>query len=401
MSRSKSVLSGGVRTADLAVLGMLVEHIPSADVQAAVKQAGRESKRDRLLPAEFLVLYVVSLSLYRDVSYEEVLSCVLEGWRWLGLGEHKIATKGAVTQARIRLGAQTLRLLFERLAQPLAQAKTKGAWYRSRRLVAIDGLTLTVPDSMKNAEAFGYAVDPNYASYPLIRYLCLSETGTHAPLAACMGPYATGELTLVRQIIPSFKPGMLVLADRRFVNYKLWEECLPTGADLLWRAPSYLGLKKGKVLEDGSWLSFLKPRDLERPELNRVVRVVQYTVEGSDETYRLVTNILDPKEAPAIELAQLYTQRWEIESSFDEMKTHLRGARMLLRSKVPELVEQEFWGLLIAYRAIRSLMHEAALAHNKDPDEVSFVSTVRIVRRTLPQRAAFSPSTAATHALEA
>ena len=184
---------------------------------------------------------------------------------------------------------------------------------------------------------------------------------------------------------------MLLLADREYLVLDLWEECLDTGAALLWRVSKSWKLEKTQKFKDGSWLSTIRSPQGRGPRKERTVRVIQYEVEGSDDVYRLVTSILDPDEAPADELAQIYTQRWEVESVFDEMKTHLKGARMLLRSKKPELVEQEFWGLLIAHRAIRSLIHDAALAHNKDPDDISFVSSVRIVRRTLPSRADFSP----------
>jgi hypothetical protein len=391
MPREKSTLPGGVRTADLALLGVLCEHIPADEVAMAICESGRQGERNRLLPAEMTVLYVVALSLYRDVAYEEVLSCVLEGWRWLNLATPAVATKGAITQARVRLGKDALKNLFERLAQPISKPQTKGAWFKSWLTVAIDGSTLTVPDSKANADAFGYAGDPTRASYPLIRCACLVETGTHAGFAAAVGSYKTSEIELGRRLVRALKPGMLLLADRGYLSFDFWEECLVTGADLLWRVNRTWPLTRLQTLEDGSWLSTIRPGVKGDKTKSRTVRVVQYSVEGSDETYRLVTSILDPEQASALDLAQVYTQRWEIESVFDEMKTHLRGARMLLRSKTPDLVEQEFWGLMIAHRAIRGLMHEAAIAHNKDPDELSFVSAVRIVKRTLPSRASFPP----------
>lgn len=184
---------------------------------------------------------------------------------------------------------------------------------------------------------------------------------------------------------------MLLLADREYLSYDFWEECLASGADLVWRVTRSWKLDKRKVLPDGSWLSSIEGKAGPGKGKSRTVRVIQYEVEGSDETYRLITSVLDPQKAPARELAAVYTERWEIESVFDEVKTHLKGARALLRSKSPELVEQEFWGLMIAHFAIRKLMHEAALKHGKDPDEISFVGAVRIVRRTLPSRERFSP----------
>lgn len=391
MPRSKSTLPGGVRTSDMVTLGVLAEHVPALDIAWAITTAGRQSKRERQLPAELVVLYVVALSLFRDVAYEEVLSCVWEGARWLGFDVRNLATKGAISQARTRLGKDVLRLLFERLAVPLAGERTQGARYRDWLTVAIDGSTLSMPDSKENAETFGYAAESQYASYPFLRCVCLCETGTHALLGAAMGPYRMSEQELVRQVLERMQAGMLVLADRNFLGVELWKECLATGADLLWRASATWSLKKIQTLSDGSWLANLSVSKSPDGAPSPTVRVIRYTTQGSDEHIRLVTSILDPQKASALELASVYTQRWEIESVFDEMKTHLKGARMLLRSKVPELVEQEFWGLMIAHRAIRALMHEAALAHNKDPDKVSFVSTIRIVKRTLQGRVAFSP----------
>jgi hypothetical protein len=391
MPRSKSTLPGGVRIADLVTLGMLAEHVPADDVKAAVREAGRQSLRERALPAEMLVLYVIALSLYRDVAYEEVLSLLTEGFRWMNLPVRGRATKGGITQARLRLGIEPLRLLFEKRARPLATPQASRSFYRSWRTVAWDGSTLTVPDSQENAKAFGYATDPNLSSYPLLRCVCLCETGTHAFLGAAMGSYRTGEHELARRLLPKLQPGMLLLADREFLNFELWEECLETGSDLLWRVNKNWKLEKTQALSDGSWLARIRSPKGRGPSRERTVRVIRYEVEGSTETYRLVTNLLDPQSAPALELAQLYPERWESENAFDEMKTHLRGPRMLLRSKKPELVEQEFWGLLIAYQAIRSLMYEAALVHRKDPDDISFTSTIRIIRRTLPSRADFSP----------
>jgi hypothetical protein len=341
---------------------------------------------------DLTALFVVAMSLYRDVAYEEILHCLVEGFRWFGNAPPEVATKGAVTQARLRLGKEAMKLLFQQIARPLSKAETRGAWYRSWLTVAWDGTTLQLPDSAQNGKAFGYPNAAEKASFPLIRCTCLCETGTHAAFAASMGPYATSEFELVRVLLGSLKPGMLLLADQHFVNYDLWNEACATGADLLWRANSNWPLPKLQELSDGSWISELKPPSARRSrEAPIPVRVVQYKIKGIDETYRLVTTVLDPERAPALEFAGLYHERWESEGVFDEMKTHLKGAGLTLRSKTPELVEQEFWGLMIAHRALRSLIHEAALANQLDPDEISFVTAVRIVKRTLPGRAALSP----------
>jgi hypothetical protein len=180
---------------------------------------------------------------------------------------------------------------------------------------------------------------------------------------------------------------MLVLADRGF-GFEIWKDALATGADLVFRISSIWILRESKTLPDGSHLACVR---LPGTKEEATVRLIRYTLDGSDEIYRIVTNILDPATAPASELATLYHERWEVESIFDELKTHLRGARIIFRSRTPELVEQEFWGFMLAHRALRSLIHQAALKHQLDPDEISFIHTVRVVKRTLTRRAALSP----------
>lgn len=388
MARSLSKLPGGVRLSDLVTLGVLAEYVPAQEIQRVLKECDVRSIRKRQLDVEATMLFVVGMCLYRDVSYEEVLRWLVEGYRWQKRPAPKIATKGAITQARARLGSEVVRRLFETLAVPLANPKTQGAWYRAWRTVAIDGTSFSVPDSKENVEAFGYAGDEALAQYPLFRSVCLAETGTHAVFAAAMGPYRASEQDLARKVFPKLSAGMLLLADRNFFGFELWEEAAATGADLLWRVSSSHSLKKMQDLPDGSYLSKISKGKAHKEQ---IVRVIAYKVEGSDEIDRIVTTILDPEQAPALELAKLYTERWEIESLFDEMKTHLKGSRILMRSKTPDMVEQEFWALLIAHRAIRSLMHEAALRQNLDPDKISFTASVSIVRRTLPSRASFSP----------
>ena len=187
---------------------------------------------------------------------------------------------------------------------------------------------------------------------------------------------------------------MLCLADRQFFSHALWRQAIATGADLLWRVKGDLRLPCETPLPDGSSLTTLYPSATERRRRQNGVRVrvIEYRLLGRDELYRLITTLLDPQVAPAEELAALYHERWEIEGALDEVKTHLRGARMVLRSQTPALVRQEVWGLLLAHFAVRGLIHEAALQANEDPDRLSFLHAVRVIRRQLPRFAAFPPS---------
>lgn len=212
-----------------------------------------------------------------------------------------------------------------------------------------------------------------------------------------MGKYKTDELTLAKDVVQALREGMLCLADRFFPSYKLWKRAAQTGADLLWRTRHNARLDVEKRLPDGSYLSriYASTPDRRKRRNGIVVRVVDYRlkdVKDAEPVYRLITTILDHEKAPAKELAALYHERWEIETALDELKTHLRGAQIVLRSKTPELVQQEFFGLLMAHFAIRGLMHEAALKADEDPDRLSFLHSVRVVQRRMARYGAIPPS---------
>ena len=212
-----------------------------------------------------------------------------------------------------------------------------------------------------------------------------------------MGAYKTGEITLAKEVLPSLSKGMLCLADRNFYGFELWKQASATGSALLWRVKKNLCLPCEKRLPDGSYLSrvYESLKDQRRKENGVVVRVIEYRlegVEGSEPIYRLLTTILEHEKAPAAELAALYHERWEIETALDELKTHLRGSKIVLRSKTPSLVRQEFYGLLMAHFAIRGLMHEAALKAGEDPDRLSFLHAVRVIRRKIASFAVTPPS---------
>jgi DDE family transposase len=310
----------------------------------------------------------------------------------------KVAGKSGISQARSRLGEAPLRRLYEALVQPIATPATKGAWYRGWRLVSLDGSCLDVADAAENRAAFGApGASRGRSAFPQMRLVALVENGTHVLFGARLGRTAEGETTLARDVLGALRPGMLCLADRYFFGYALWQAALETGADLLWRVKGNLRLPRETVLPDGSYLSTIYPSDKDRRHRTGglQVRVVEYRLEGIPEAeplYRVVTTILDPQRAPAAELAALYHERWEIEVALAELKTQLRGARVVLRSKTPALVRQEVWGLLLAHFAVRGLMHEAALQADEDPDRLSFSHAVRVIRRKIPHFAALSPS---------
>jgi hypothetical protein len=404
MARTVAELPKGARITDYISLGVLAKTFPLDRVSAAVAAAGKTSRRQRDLPAHVVVYYVIALTLYMQVSYREVLRCLLEGIRWL-LGpewEVKVAGKSGISQARTRLGWEPLKQLHDEVVTPIAVKRTKGAWYRDWRLVSLDGSTLDVADTPGNEKDFGRpSASRGTSAYPQVRFVSLVENGTHVLFGTRLGGYAEGEITLAHKALPSLKKGMLCLADRNFFGFDLWKKARATGADLLWRVKKNLRLACEERLSDGSYLStiYRSDRDRRRGTQGIRVRVIEYALEGvadAEPMYRLLTSMLDPDQAPAQELAALYHERWEIETALDELKTHLRGSKIVLRSKTPDLVRQEFYGLMLTHFAVRGLMHEAALKAGEDPDRLSFLHAVRVVRRKLPQFVAIPPSTEAS-----
>jgi Insertion element 4 transposase N-terminal/Transposase DDE domain len=392
-------LPAGIRLSDHISLGVIARTFPIEAVRRVLAETGTASERERDLPAHVMVYYAIALSLYMSASTREVLRCLLEGLRWLwGAEAVKVAGKSGISQARTRLGEAPLRRLYEEVVRPIATDASKGARYREWWLVSLDGSCLDVADTAANGAAFGRpGASRGESAFPQLRFVALVENGTHVLFGARLGSIGEGETTLARAALPALRRGMLCLADRQFFGYALWQEAAATGADLLWRVKGNARLPREAVLADGSYLTTIYPSEKDRRHRTRgvQVRAIEYRLEGvadAEPLYRLVTTILDPARAPAAELAALYHERWEIEGALAELKTHLRGARVVLRSKTPELVRQEFWGLLLAHFAVRGLMHEAALRADEDPDRLSFLHAVRVVRRKLPLFAALPPS---------
>jgi hypothetical protein len=399
VARTVAELPPGVRITDYISLGVITKTFPLSSIVPVLSNTGKSSIRQRDLPAQVVVYYVIALALYMQSSYREVLRCLLEAVQWLrdpSLGV-RVAGKSGISQARTRLGWEPLRQLHDELVKPVAVRSTRGAWYRSWRLVSLDGSTLDVADEKANEDAFTRpGASRGSSAYPQIRFVSLVENGTHVLFGSQMDSYRTGEITLAKAVLPRMRSGMLCLADRNFFGFELWQLAQATGADLLWRMKKNMRMACEKRLTDGSYLSRVYPseRDWRYKTNGIVLRVVDYRlegVEGSEPIYRLATTILDPDKAPAGELAALYHERWEIETAFDELKTHLRGAKIVLRSKTPDLVRQEFYGLLMAHFAIRGLMHEAALKADEDPDRLSFLHAVRVIRRKMAVYGAIPP----------
>lgn len=366
-------------------------------VRDALEKSGKLSRRHRDLPAEAVVYFVVAMALYMHVNLREVLFSLTEGLRMVRGMVIKVTGKSGISQARTRLGAEPLRRLYEECVKPLATPVTRGAWFCGKRLVSIDGSTLDLTDEPENREVYGGPTTHNEnCPFPQLRFVCLAENGTRVLFGGKMAKYRIGEVTLAHDVVQNLQADMLCMADRGFFSYALWKKAAATGADLLWRVRKDIRLPVESVLPDGSYLSRLSSWRAKREREDPItVRVVEYRIEGvsgkKDSVYRIATTLLDAGQAPAEALAALYHDRWEIETAFDELKTHLRGNRLCLRSKKPALVEQEFYGLMLAHFTVRSLMHEAALKVDTDPDRLSFTHSLQVVRRKIPLVVAFPP----------
>lgn len=400
MARTPATFADGSRVTDFIGLGVVTKEFPLARIHAILKDTGTASKRHRALPAHVVMYYVIALALFMQVSYGEVLRCLFEGLKWLrfpGL-PIPVAGKSAISRARSGLGVEPVERLHDETVRPVATPETRGAWFRNWRIVSLDGSTLDVADTHGNRQRFGRpGASRGQSAFPKLRFVSLVENGTHVLFGSAWDPYKTPEITLTEDVLPHLKTGMLCLADRNFYSYKMWQKAKATGADLLWRVKRNARLDPIARFADGSYLAKIYPsaKDRRHDSKGVEVRVVEYklkNVSGAESVYRAIATILDPADAPASELAALYHDRWEIETALDELKTHLRGARIVLRSKTPDLVVQEFYGLLMAHFAVRGLMHEAALKADVDPDRLSFVHSVRVIRRKLPMWHAFPPS---------
>jgi hypothetical protein len=379
--------------------GQMTEAFPRAVIDKILEETDRAGVRRRKLPGYLLVYYVIALGLMVSVSAREVLRRLLDDVRdRVADGAELIASRAAICKARQRLGVEPVLELFERVGRPIAKRATKGAWFGRLRLVALDGSSLNLQDTPANRERYGKApaAGKTTSPLPLIRFVALCEIGTHVLFAARMAAWKVSEVALAKQLIDRLEPGMLCLADRLFYGFDLWNQAVASGAQLLWRVQKRIPLPRLQMLNDGSYLSEVRARSTAKVAVRarRVpVRVIEFnvTVGKKREHYRVITTLLDPKKAPALDLANLFARRWGIETALGELKTYLRGRGVLLRSQRPDLVEQDFYGLLLAHFGVRCVMDEAARERSIPPTEVSFIHAVRVVIRRLPEMVSFSP----------
>ncbi len=414
MARTKAGLNSGTRLADFLAGSLLARVFPAQCVHEALNAHDANSRRIRRFPAVAGVYYIAALSLYPECSTEAVFCAVAEGLAWAARSSAPPpVTKSSISELRSRIGAQPLRDLIRSCCLPLADAQSQPqAFFRGLRVVAMDGTRVELADEAELAQEFGRPGSrTGQAGYPQAQCVALAECASHAILAAEIGPYRGDEWALSQYLLGALEPGMLCLADRGYNGAEHWQQALASGAHLLWRAGDGRHLPVLRMLDDGSYLSEIEPsapvqRRRRRIESDAVavkslVRVIEYRLDkvaDAQPRYRLLTSLLDPGAAPAMELAALYHRRWHIESVFDELKTHLRVGRRTLRSKTPELVRQEFYGWVLAHYAVRWLLHQGATSSGQLAEDLSFTEHIQLLKREQPRSGAFPPRAAAASA---
>jgi hypothetical protein len=293
------------------------------------------------------------------------------------------------------LGYRSLETIYNNYITPVAHKNSRGCFYKNLRLVAIDGTTFDLPDSRENSAHFGRQMQKD-SPFPQARMVSIAESGTHVIFKSEISSIKTGEITLAKSVLTKLSKGMLCTADRNYFCYELWNIASSTGASLLWRAKKNIKLKVKSVLPDNSYLSTIYSRDKKEKIEVRVIEFISSCIdpnsgEKKEELYRFVTNILDHNILPSTDFFTVYKSRWEIETTFKELKISLPNYKSAIRAKIPELVYQEIYAILLVHYSVRKLMHEAAESMEIDPDELSFTHSLSVVKRKSQSSAIFSP----------
>lgn len=374
--------------------------IPSETLAGVIQDCGVGEVRLRKLPAKLMLLLCISMSLFSALNLSSVLRQLARGLRLLARDdEQALASKGAISQARYRLGLRPLEVLFRRVCRPIAAPSTPGAFAYGLRLVALDGSIEDAADTPDNEAAFGRAHNGRGASaFPQVQCVYIGECGTHVIFDANFWPYQTSERVGGEQLLRSIDATMLVMWDRGFHDFDMVSAVRGRGAHVLARLPAHIKPQRVQTLSDGSYLAYLTPSDYQRRKAGErlLVRVIEYTLDdparpGHAQRHRLVTTLLDPRAYPALDLVCLYHERWEVEVTIDEFKTHQRLLGRPLRSRKPIGVLQELYAVLIAHFVVRFIMHQSALDHQLDPDRLSFTQAVQLITEAIHDFQLVSP----------
>jgi hypothetical protein len=375
-------------------LSALEKVISPTDIQQVLLETGRVNPRACKLTHEVMMWIVLAMGIFTNLPIRQVFKCA----RRFRASEGT-PCRSALCVARQRLGVEPVERLFERVVHPLAGPDTPGAFYRGLRLVAVDGTLEDVPDTPANDAFFGRPTSGKRGdgAFPQVRKLSLVEVGTHIEFALCTGTYHTAEQTLFPQLLPHLQPGMLLLCDRGFFSYELWEKLvISRGIHVLARVTKSMVLKPIRRLFDGSYLAKIYPshKHRQKDRSGILVRVIKYTLDdpqrvGHQEEHTLMTDLLNEMQYPAWELIPGYHWRWEHELVYDQQKTHQDPPRASkpthLRSEKPTGVIQEIYAVSLSHFVIRSLMFQAASRAALDTDRLSFTGCFQILQCRLPE----------------
>ncbi len=368
--------------------------LPQRWVLEAIRDCGRRSHRVRQLPDVLTAWIVILLGLFRRLSYVSLLEMLFEAGHHRGLWADRGApTTSALVKARDRLGVGPLRGLCERSASTWID-QVPGTYLAGRRLFAMDGSTLKVPDTEPNRTYFGLpGVSRGRAGYPQLRMVNLRDVGSRIALATRFGPFRRAEVDLARNLVDSIPAGSLVLMDRNFMSYDLLHDIYEAGIDFLVRVQTRIKSTVLTQLGPGDGIVRVEiPRHWrrDRPDLPRtwLLREIRYLPKQGTEPIRLFTSLMLSEEIDRHRLADLYPQRWQEETAYDEIKIHQLDSTTItrpthLRSQSPERIEQELYGLLIAHNAVRLTMACAAERTAEDPHRLSFTAALTRIREAV------------------
>lgn len=360
-----------------------------------------KKQRVRHFTGVSLISWLLMMALWARLSQAQVWDKLTRSFQWLHpAGIQVPASASALSYQRRKLGVAPLQELFTRQCHPLTTAHTKGAFYRNWRLMAIDGTLQNVADTPKN-DAFFSRSSNQYGkgAYPQVRCVFLMECGSHAIIDAALSDGKEAELHGAYALLRKVEAGMLVIHDSGLFAGALWEHLRARRAHVLSALAQGVLPRPVRRLSDGSYLAWLQPsgKGIMRQQKPLLIRVIEYQITDerlgeAGKVYRLATTWLNPQTAPALELIALYHERWEIELAIKEIKTEQRLQLKVLRSKTPEGVMQELYALLLAHYAVRTLMHQAAVQADVDPDRLSFSEAVFQISEAVGELSRFDPA---------
>lgn len=369
-------------------LDVFEQIIPAVLIRDVLTETQSWEEREKALNMAMVIITIIAMGLFASASIPHVLHKIAQGLRYIWPEPHvRLPGGSAISQRRQQLGVLPLRRVFERVCQPRATHETPGAFAFGLRVMAIDSTVENVADTFANALTFGRPGNQHgTAAYPQVRGIYLLECATHLVVDALFRPYRPNELHGAFALLRSVRPDMLVLLDRGFHSARLIQVIRALRAHVLGRLASNVVPRYLRQLRDGTYLAYVYPEDDTGKQRGRplLVRIIEYTLDdparaGHGELHRLVTTLLNPRTCSALDLILCYHERWEIETALDDIDTHQRLCDYTLRSQTPSGVEQELYGVLVGYYAVRALMLQAAEQVGLDSDRLSFTHAITLV----------------------